>query len=62
MHDVERHLLADKALEQHAEVAQGFAEIEHLGTQCLLTRERQQLTHERRRAVGVLLDLHDVFE
>ena len=38
------------------------AEIEHLRPQRLPARERQQLPHQRRRAGGVLLDLHDVLE
>lgn len=32
----------------------------HLRTQSLLARESQQLPHKVRRAVGVLLDLHDI--
>ena len=62
MHDIQRNFLADEPLEQHAEVAQCFAEIEHLRTQGLLARERQQLPHKRGRAIGVLLDLHDVLK
>ena len=62
MHHVERHLLADHALEQHAEIAERIVEIEHLRPQGLLARERQQMPHQRGGAIGVLLDLDDVLE
>ena len=62
MHQVERDLLADQAPQQHGEVGQRLAEIEHLRPQRLAARERQQLPHQARGAVGVLLDLHDVLE
>ena len=39
-----------------------LAEIEHLRAQRLLAREGQQMPHQARRAVGILLDLHDVAE
>ena len=60
--DLERHVLADQALEQHGEIRQRLAEIEHLRAHGLLARERQQLPHQARRPVGILLDLHDVLE
>ena len=62
MHDVERDLLADQPAQQHRQVVQRLAEIEHLRPQRLLARERQQLPHQARGPVGVLLDLHDVLE
>ena len=62
MHNVERNLLADQAAQQHGQIAQHLAEIEHLGAQRLLARESEQMPHQARRPVGVLLDLHDVAE
>ena len=62
MDQIELHLLADQAAQQHGEIGQGVAEIEHLRPQRLAARERQQLPHQRRRAGRVLLDLHDVLE
>ncbi len=59
---VELHLLADQAAQQHGEIGQRVTEIQHLRPQRLPARERQQLPHQARRAVGVLLDLHDVLE
>ena len=59
---VELHVLANKAAQQHGQVGHRFAEIEHLRAQRLLARECQQLPHQARRPVGVLLDLHDVLE
>ena len=53
-------LFADEPLEQHVEVGQHLAEIEHLRAQRLLARKRQEMAHQARRPVGVLLDLHDV--
>ena len=44
------------------EVGQRLAEIEHLRPQRLAAREREQLPHQARGPVGVLLDLHDVVE
>ena len=51
-----------RRLQQHVEVGQRLAEIEHLRPQRLAARERQQVPHQARGAVGVLLDLHDVAE
>ena len=62
MHEVELDLLADQPAQQHGEVGQRIAEIEHLRPQRLPARERQQLPHQRRGAGRVLLDLHDVLE
>ena len=62
MHQVELHLFADQPAQQHREIGQRVAEIEHLRPQGLAARERQQLAHQRRRAGRVLLDLHDVLE
>ena len=62
MHEVELDLLADQPPQQHGEIGQGVAEIEHLRPQRLAAREREQLPHQRRGAGRVLLDLHDVLE
>ena len=62
MHDFERDLLADQPAQQHGEIGQRLAEIEHLRAQRLAAREGEQLPHQARRPVGVLLDLHDVLE
>ena len=62
VHDLEGDLLADQPPQQHVEIAQHLAEIEHLRAQRLLARECQQMPHQARRPVGVLLDLHDVLE
>ena len=62
MDDVELHVLADQPAQQHGQVGDRFAEIEHLRAQRLLARERQQLPHQAGSPVGVLLDLHDVLE
>ncbi len=39
-----------------------FAEVDHLRAHGLLAGEGQQLPHQARRPVGILLDLHDVLE
>jgi len=62
MHHVERNLLADQAAQQHGQVAQGFADIEHLGAQRLFARKCQQMPYQARRPIGILFDLHDVAE
>ena len=62
VHDVERDVLADQPAQQHVEIGQRLAEVEHLRPQRLLAREGQQMPHQARGAVGVLLDLHDVLE
>ena len=59
---VEFDLLADEAAHQHLEVRQHVADLQDLRTQRLAAREGEQLADEARRAVGVLLDLHDVLE
>ncbi len=51
-----------RRLSMMRQVVQPLAEIEHLRPQRLAARERQQLPHQARRPVGVLLDLHDVLE
>src|SRR5216684_1986634 len=53
---------ADQTAEQNGEVRERLAEIDHLRVHGLLARERQQLPHQARRPVGVLLDLHDVLK
>ena len=60
--EVELDALAEEAPQQHRQVRQDLAEVEDLGPQRLAAREREQLAHEARRPVGVLLDLHDVLE
>ena len=55
-------LLADEAAQQVLQFGQNVVELQHLRAQRLAARERQQLAHEARRAIGVLLDLHDVLE
>ena len=62
VHHGERDLLADQPPQQHGEVGQHLAEIEHLRAQRLLAREGEQMPHQARGPVGVLLDLHDVGE
>ena len=59
---VELDLLADEPAQQHVQIGEHLAELQHLRTQRLTPREGQQLTHEAGGAVGVLLDLHDVVE
>ena len=60
--EVELHPLAEEALQQHREVGEPIVEVQHLRAQRLAAREREQLPHEARGPVGVLLDLHDVLE
>ena len=62
VHQIELDLLADQPAQQHGEIAERVAEMQHLRAQRLPARERQQLPHQRRGAGGVLLDLHDVLE
>ena len=62
MHHFERDLFADQPAQQHGEIRQRLAEVEHLRAQRLAAREGEQLAHQARRPVGVLLDLHDVLE
>ena len=62
MNEIELYLLADQPAQQHGEIGERVAEVEHLRPQRLAARERQQLAHERRRPRRVLLDLHDVLE
>ncbi len=60
--DVELDLLADQAAQQHLQFRQHVAELQRLRPQRLPAREGEQLPHQTRRAIGVLLDLHDVLE
>ena len=62
MHHLQRDLFADQPAQQHVEIGQHLAEIEHLRPHRLLAREGQQMPHQARRPVGILLDLHDVLE
>jgi hypothetical protein len=61
---VERQLdlLPHQAVQQVHQVGHRVAQIDDLELQFLLTRERQKLAHQRRRAVGVLGDLHQIAE
>ena len=59
---VKGDILAYQAPEQHRQVGQGFAYVDHLRTHGLLAREGEQLTHQAGGAIGILLDLHDVLE
>ncbi len=62
MHDLELDVLADEAAQQVRELRQHVGDAEDAGLQGLLAREGQELAHQVRGAVGVLLDLHDVGE
>ena len=62
MAEVELDALAEKALQEHREVVEPVVEVQHLRPQGLAAREGQELAHEARGPVGVLLDLHDVLE
>ena len=62
MHDVELDRLADQPAQQHLQLGQHVGELQGLRPQRLPAREREQLPHQTRRAIGVLLDLHDVLE
>ena len=62
VHHLERDLLADQPAQQHVEIAEDLADVEHLRAQSLLAREGKELAHQARRPVGVLLDLDDVLE
>ena len=58
----ELHALAEEALQQQRQVRQRLAELHDLGPQRLAAREGEQLAHEARGPVRVLLDLHEVLE
>ena len=60
--DIELDRLADQPAQQHLQLRQDVVELERLRTQRLAAREGEQLPHQSRRPVGVLLDLHDVLE
>ena len=62
MAEIELDALAEQALQQHREVVEQVVEVQHLRPQGLAAREGQQLPHQARGPVGVLLDLHDVLE
>ena len=62
VHDVEIDRLADQPAQQHLQFGQHVAELQGLRPQRLPAREGEQLPHQARRAIGVLLDLHDVLE
>jgi hypothetical protein len=53
----ERDLLPREPIEEMCEVRQRVAQVEELGLERLLAREGEELAHEARRAVGVLVDL-----
>ena len=60
--DLELDPLADQPPQHHLQFRQHVGELQHLRAQRLAPREREQLTHQTRRAIGVLADLHDVLE
>ena len=60
--DVELDRLADQPAQQHLQFRQHVVELQRLRAQRLPAREGEQLPHQPRRAIGVLLDLHDVLE
>ncbi len=60
--DFELDLLADQPAQHHLQFRQHVGELQHLRAQRLPAREREQLPHQPRRAIGVLADLHDVLE
>ena len=60
--DLQRDRLAEQPVEQHGDVGEHLAELDDARPQRLPARESQQLPHQPGRAVGVLLDVHDVLE
>ena len=60
--EIELDALAEQALQQHRQFVEPIVEVEHLRPQGLAAREGEQLAHQARGPVGVLLDLHDVLE
>ena len=58
--DPERHLVGQETVQQMCQLAQRVLEVDDRGSQRLFAREGQKLSHERRRPVGVLTDLHQV--
>ncbi len=60
--DVETHRLAKQAVEHDRKVSEHVVEVEDGGPQRLPAREGEELLDEPRRALGVLLDVHDVAE
>ena len=56
----EPDLLAHQPVQEVAQVRQRIAQIQKLGLERLLAREGEQLAHEARRTVGVLVDLFEV--
>ena len=62
VNDIELDRLADQPAQQHLQFRQDVVELQRLRPQRLTARKGQQLPHQPRRAIGVLLDLHDVLE
>ena len=60
--EIDLDLFAHEATQENLEVGQDIAELQDLRAQRLAAREGEQLSHQTRSAVGVLLDLHDVLE
>ena len=62
MHHDQLRFLAQQPAQQVRQFRQHLGDVKQPRLQRLLAREGQQLAHQRRRAVGVLLDLHNVGE
>ena len=62
MGDLQNNVLANQAPQQMRQVRNGLGDIEHPRDHRLLAGKCEQLTHQIRCPVGVLLDLHDVGE
>ena len=60
--ELELDILAEQPAQQNGQFGQHVAERERLRPQGLLARESEQLAHQARGPVGVLLDVHDVLE
>ena len=58
--DAERDLLAQETVEQVGELGERILEVDDRRAQGLLAREGEKLAHQARRAVGVLVDLHQI--
>jgi hypothetical protein len=56
----ERDLLPDQPVQEMRQIGKRIPKVEELGLQSLLAREGQELAHEARRAIGVLVDLLEI--
>lgn len=59
---IQRDPLADQAAQQFGDIRDRIRQLDNLRAQGLAAGEGQKLAHQRRGAVGILLDLHDVRE